>query len=110
MRARTKRPVRAEFLDGREHAAGTEVTLMEPLDRERRIWLVEVRVEDPSYVGGAWYDHLELSLSDLDFDSALKDDMKAADEIAAHADASLTNEDDVLVEPGSKALPRKKAA
>jgi len=64
-RARTTKPVKSGF-SATMYPAGTEVVLVESLDKERSEWLVEVRVPDETLVGGASFDVVEIALADLE--------------------------------------------
>jgi len=57
--------IRSEFRAGVSYPPGTEVTLVEPVDEARSVWLVEVRAPDESLVGGASYDTFEVALVEL---------------------------------------------
>ncbi len=52
-------PVASSTRPGHEHAAGTVVRMVEPVDTEW--WFVEVRVPDDSLVGGASFETLEVA-------------------------------------------------
>lgn len=63
IRFRTKKPIRGD--SGEIRPAGSDVVLVELLDEKKNVWLVEVRVPNPSLLGGASYDLAQVELSDL---------------------------------------------
>lgn len=100
---RTRRALASPFRPGYVHPAGSEVTLLEPIDPEHRVWIVELRVPDEDLVGGAWYDHAELPITDIDFTSELEEDMRTADNAeptAPHKEPSHV--EDVALALGSR--------
>jgi hypothetical protein len=78
MNARTKSALPSSFRPGYEHPAGTEVTLVEPLDPDQGVWLVEIRVPDGGFEGEAWYEHVELRLADLTQTAGLTEEDRMA--------------------------------
>jgi hypothetical protein len=87
MGPRTKCPVASSFRSGYEHPAGIEVKLIEPVGLE----------------GGAWYDHVELPITDLDFMPELEHDMRMMREMSLKE----RRLEDVALAIGSRELPRK---
>lgn len=63
--------IQSPTVAGHEHAAGTRVTVLEPLGDET--WLVEVAVPADHLVGGYWYDTLTVVGSALAFEESLDD-------------------------------------
>jgi hypothetical protein len=110
----TKIPIASAFRPGFTHRVGTEVTLVEPLDGERLVWITEIRVPTDQFEGDAWYDYVELKLTDLDFQPALKEAIRI--DVSDNAAIHPTPFDDVAVETsttstkGSDVLPRKAVA
>jgi hypothetical protein len=107
MNPRTNHPLESSFRPGYTHPAGSEVILLEPLDQERRLWMVELRVPDARLEGDAWYDHAELSLNELDFSAEVQEDMRVAEEAALPKERPHL--EDTTVARGSHELPRKAA-
>ncbi len=104
--ARTRRALPSSYRPGYEHPAGSEVLLVESLGPDRLDWIVELRVPDESLVGGAWYDHAELHVTDLDFGEELAHDMREADSVAVGVKGSLPFKD-TAVALGSRDPPRR---
>jgi len=105
MSPRLKRSVLSLFRTGYEHPAGTEVKLIEPLGADRRSWIVEIRVPDGGLEGGAWYDHAELLITDLDFMPELEQDIRTVGEMELCL--KERHFEDVALAIGSCELPRK---
>lgn len=80
MKLTLRERVDSSYRKGHQHDTGTEVNLVEPLDPERRYWTVEVRVPDDTLEGGAWFETLEVEVTQLDFRAELEDDMAVADQ------------------------------
>lgn len=91
------------------HRAGTPVVLLEPLDPDKSVWLVEVRVPDDTLVGGAWFDCIEARLDDLAFDAELQSDIEAANQ-ALEEGGEVLGFDAALEEMQKGAPPKKVAA
>jgi hypothetical protein len=105
-----RKAVSSEFR-GLSYPPGTEVTLVEPVDDARSVWLVEVRVPDGSLVGGASYDTVEVKLVDLVAEvstASLEAEADSAeldpDEDVAAATRATTK--DVELPKGAKEWPR----
>ena len=89
------------------HRSGTQVALLEPLDPNRSVWLVEIRVVDEALVGGAWFDCIEVRLGELVFDDEIREDIAKAASFTG-AEQPL-GEDTPLDEIIAGAPPRKAA-
>jgi hypothetical protein len=100
MKLRTLKPLKSDFRPDVSYPAGSEVAVLEPLDEQRAIWLVEVRIPDPSLAGGASYDVTKANLADLSLD------LSDATEFLANEDASATGKLDQDVIAAQRASMR----
>lgn len=94
------------YRDGYEHVVGTPLVLVEALDPERRVWVVELRVPDPTLEGGAWYEFLELDLSQIDFAAECREDMEVVRRAAVATAPSRSYGVDVRTPQGENVFPR----
>lgn len=59
---KTKRPMPGHF-NGALLPAGTDVTLVDPLDQDRDIWIAEAHLSDDTLVGGYRHEILRISIT-----------------------------------------------
>jgi hypothetical protein len=109
---RSLTPLKSDFHGDVVYPPGSEVTLVEPLDAARKVWLVEVRVLDEALVGGASYELAKAELSELCADvseAALASEIESAegepeqDRIAARTARAR----EIPVEKGARRAPRE---
>lgn len=112
MRPTLRKSIASTQRDGYMHQSGTEVVLLEALDPERRYWIVEVKVPDSQLEGDAWFDAIEVEVTDLDFSGELQEDITQAQAAAPLPPApSKLRDIQTAVRspelPGTRSIPRE---